>query len=97
MSREVTESGGLYELGDVVCGPITPRYTAPDGSLGGFVEAQIAPAQFGSGVPAGTEIVYRLAQQSGATGIEGDYELVRFRRDKTLRFELVLRRRLDTP
>jgi hypothetical protein len=87
--REVTESGGLFEMGDIVIGPITPRYEAPDGSVGGFTEVQVAPAQFGGGVPSGTEVIYRVAQQSGATGIAGDYELVQFRRDRTLRFNLI--------
>jgi hypothetical protein len=96
-TREVTESGGLFEMGDIICGPITPQYTAPDGTIGGFTEIQIAPAEVSPGVPTGTEIIYRLAQQSGATGVNGDYECVQFRRDKTLRFELVLRRRIDTP
>lgn len=95
--REIAGSGGLYENGDVIVGPITPQYTAPDGSIGGFTEAQVAPAEVSPGVSSGTEIIYRLALQSGATGIHGDYELVQFRRDRTLRLMIVLRRRLDTP
>lgn len=95
--REIAASGGLYEMGDVIVGAITPRYTAPDASTGGFTELQVAPSTVGAGLPEGTEIIYRLAQQSGATGIVGDYALVQFRRDRTYRFELVIRRRQDTP
>ena len=48
--REVAGSGGLYELGDVRVGRITPRYTAPDGSLGGFTPLEIAPSRVSPGV-----------------------------------------------
>ena len=93
--REVAESGGRYEIGDVIAGPITPAYTNPTtGATGGFTEAQLDPPVTTQGV----ENVYILGQQSGATGIVGEYQLVDFKsRDRAFRFELVLRRRATSP
>jgi hypothetical protein len=93
--REIAQSGGVYEDGDIIVGPITPQYTSPvDGvTTGGFTEAQLAPSVT---APAG-EVVYRVAQQSGATGLSGDYARVEIRRDRTLRMMLVLRRMRTTP
>lgn len=92
--REVAQSGGLYELGDLIVGPITPQFVSPiDGTTGGFTEAQLAPVV----TDPATEILYRVTQQSGATGINGDYARKDFKRDKTLRFMIVIGRKFTTP
>lgn len=92
--REIAGSGGSFEDGDVVIGPITPAYPKPDGSIGGFTMEQIRPSADDPGV----EIVYRFAQQDGhATGIVGEYRLLEFRRDRVMRFELVVGRERSAP
>jgi hypothetical protein len=92
--REIASSGGAFEEGDVVVGPITPQYQQPDGTFAGFTESQLKPDARDSGV----EIVFLLAQQAGhATGIVGEYRLIEFRRDRVLRFELVIGRERTTP
>jgi len=91
--REIASSGGLFEEGDIVLGRITPQYTSPvDGTIHGFTEAQLAPP-----VTAGQEVIYRLALQSGASGIHGDYSRIQLRRDRTLHFEIVVGRQRTTP
>lgn len=92
--REIAESGGLYEQGDLIIGPITPQFTSPvDGTIGGFTEPQLVPTVT---APA-QEVLYRVAQQSGATGISGDYARGEIRRDRTLRMMLVVSRKRTTP
>jgi hypothetical protein len=95
--REVAQSGGRYEVGDVKVGPIRPPFTKFDGTAGGFTEAQLNPT-----VPNnGTEIIYRLTPKDPmlqtTTGIFGDYQLREFKRDMSMRFMLVLVRRATTP
>lgn len=90
--REIAGSGGRFEDGDVVLGPITPQYPMPDGTVAGFTEIQLRPK-----AAQGTEIVYKFEQQEGhATGLVGEYVLIEFKRDKALRFELVLGRARTT-
>lgn len=93
--REVADSGGRLEVGDVSVERLTPAYgpspIAPKG--GGYAEAQLDPPVTDEGV----ENVYRLALQSGASGVAGDYRLVSFKRDDPLEYKLVLRRRATTP
>lgn len=93
-SREIASSGGRYEEGDLVIGPITPAYPSlPHGYTEGYTETQLVPRVAGQG----QEIIYRMAQQSGATGIVGDMYLVEFKRDRVMRFELVVGRLRTTP
>ncbi len=89
--REIAESGGRFEDGDVIIDLIDPAYQGPDGA-GGFTDAQL-----GGSAVAGTEVVYELAAQSGATGIVGNYTVVERRRDKNFRFTIVVRRSHTTP
>src|SRR5437016_3334282 len=42
-TREVASSGGTYETGDLLVGPITPAYKRIDGGQGGFTEDQLKP------------------------------------------------------
>ena len=87
-TREVASSGGLYELGDVKVGPITPRFTRTDGTTGGFTEAELKPTSTANG----TEIIYMLI---GAH--EGEYQLVELKSLRPFGYELVVRRRETTP
>lgn len=83
-SREVSESGGAYEVGDIVVGPITPAYAGPP--AGGYTPEQLRPTvEAGT---RGTEIVYVVTGPNA-----GEYSHVETRVDRSLRYELVLRRR----
>jgi hypothetical protein len=90
--REVAESAGLFEMGDIRIGRITPVYTHPDGSIRGFTEQQLAPDI----TDQGTEVIYRVSLQSGSSGISGDYARVQLIRDHTLHMVLIVRRLLTT-
>jgi hypothetical protein len=85
--KEIAESGGRYEAGDVIISLINPAYQGPDGA-GGFTEAQLG----GATASMGSEVTYQLAQQSGATGIVGTYTLLEFHRDPNFHFTLIVRR-----
>jgi hypothetical protein len=91
--REIAGSGGRYEEGDVLVGPIRPSFVDSQGNVGGFDEADLSPP-----VSKGIENVYVLTQTyPDATGIAGEYGLVEMKRDRTFRFMLVLGRRRSTP
>jgi hypothetical protein len=85
-TREISASGGLYELGDLIVGPITPRYPdAPAAQVGGYTEAQVAP-RVAADAP-GVEVIYLV------TGPEaGRYRRVTVTVDHALHYTLVLRR-----
>jgi hypothetical protein len=91
--REIAGSGGLYEQGDVLIGPITPQFVDADGTVRGFTEAQLAPVITDSS----TEVIYRLSSQVRAGGIVGDYSRLQLQRDRRLRFMLVVGRDRTTP
>jgi hypothetical protein len=86
-TREIASSGGRYEAGDVKVGPITPAYTAADGTAGGVSEAQLKP-DGGDGA----EIVYELV---GAHA--GEYSLLGLVTTAPFGWWLVLGRRQTTP
>ncbi len=87
-TRDIASSGGLYEMGDVKVGPITPRFTRTDGTIGGFTEADLKPTPTANGI----EVLYVLI---GAHA--GEYQLVELRSLRPFGYELVLRRRETTP
>jgi hypothetical protein len=87
-TREIASSGGLYEMGDIKVGPITPRFTRADGTTGGFSESDLKPVVTANGA----EIIYMLI---GAHA--GEYQLVELRSLKPFGYDLVLRRRQTTP
>jgi len=87
-TREIASSGGLYEMGDVKVGPITPRFTRADGTIGGFSESDLKPTPTANGV----EIIYMLI---GAHA--GEYQLVELRSLRPFGYDAVLRRREATP
>lgn len=86
-TREIASSAGRYETGDVKVGPLTPAYTATDGSTGGVSEAQLKP----DGDEA-NEIVYALV---GAHA--GEYSLLSVESTKPFTWWVTLRRRETTP
>jgi hypothetical protein len=87
-TREIASSGGLYEMGDIKVGPITPRFTRADGTTGGFTESELKPTPSANGI----EIIYMLV---GAHA--GEYQLVELRSLRPFGYELVLRRQETTP
>jgi hypothetical protein len=86
-TQEIASGGGRYEAGEMVVGPITPAFTWPDGTRGGFRELDLKPL-----ARTGTEIVYVL---SGAHA--GEYTLRELRSAKPFSYEVVLARRQTTP
>lgn len=86
-TRLVAQSGGLYEMGDIIAGPITPAWTVGAQS-GGFSITQLAPVVSDNSF----EIIYVI---SGAHS--GEYQLVEARTFKRFHYDLVLRRRITKP
>lgn len=84
-TKEVAESGGLFEMGDIKVGPITPR-----GDTLGWTEAQLQPKPATDGV----DIIYVL---TGNAGHAGEYSRVHFDSTKPFSYFLFLRRRNTTP
>lgn len=84
-ANEISSSGGLYEIGDLKVGPITPR-----GDTLGWTEAQLAPQVTTDGI----DIIYVL---SGNSGHSGEYSRVELQREKPFSYFLVLRRRSTQP
>ncbi len=82
-TQEIASSGGLFEMGDVLVGPITPT----DVSGGGFTAAQLAPDG-----QTGTEIVYVITGD-----LAGEYSRVELNKSKPFSWFLTLRRRRTTP
>lgn len=82
-SKEVAGSGGLFEMGDIKVGPITPT----DVSGGGYTEAQLAPD--GS---TGTEVIYVVTGD-----LAGEYTRIKLNKTKPFSWYLTLRRRRTTP
>lgn len=93
-TREIAGSGGRFEQGDMLVGPIRPPFTDPvSGATGGFTEAQIKPPG-----QQGVEIIWRLTStQPNGSGINGDYALIEFRRDHPFFYEAVIGRKRSTP
>lgn len=87
-SREIAGSGGLYEEGDLLVGPITPAYTNPDTSTGGYSEVDLAPVQSTDNI----EVLYLITGPNA-----GDYRRIELRRGRAFRYELVLRKKQTTP
>lgn len=99
-TREIADSGGRYDRDDVIVGPIRPTFTAPDGTPGGFTQAQIDPAPSliqNASTNQGTDVVYVLAQENGPlSGLAGEYSLVEFRHFHARHYHIVLSRRMTT-
>lgn len=81
--REIVNSGGRYQAGDLRVGPITPAYTG-----GGYTEAQLAPVVTSDAV----EVVYVLAGY-----ISGEYARVDLSQDRSHSWFLTLTRTRRTP
>lgn len=91
--REMAGSGGIFELGDLVVGPVTPQFVDAQGVTRGFVETDLAPVV----ADQATEVIYRLTAQGPGAGITGDYHRLHLQRDRRLRFLLVVGRDRTTP
>lgn len=99
--REIAASGGRYEEGSVKVGPIRPQFNDPFLGSGGYTQAQLDPKQtFDPAMRTqyAFAVIYRLAQEDPTgDGIAGDYRLVELKRDRALRYDLVLNRVRATP
>ena len=84
---EIATSGGRFEQGDMLVGPITPRFTSSNGATGGVSEADLKPP-----VKAGQQVFYQL---SGAHA--GDYVLRELRSTNPFGYEVVIARKATTP
>lgn len=82
-TREIASSGGLFEMGDIKVGPITPT----DVSGGGYTAAQLAPEG-----QTGTEVIYVISGD-----LAGEYARVELNKSKPFSWYLTLRRRRTTP
>ncbi len=87
-THEVASSGGVYEQGDLVVGPITPAYPGPP--AGGYTVEQIAPEIAPD--QAGIEVVYLITGPDA-----GEYRRITANTDRALHFTLMLRRTNRTP
>lgn len=87
-TREIASSGGRYEMGDLVVGPITPSYTGPP--AGGYSVDQVAPKV--SPDQTGVEVIY-LVTGSDA----GEYSRISLNSDFALHYTLTIRRSNRTP
>jgi hypothetical protein len=89
-TNRIAQSGGIYEVGDLRVGPITPSYPSPlpGVAAGGLTPQQIAPKVTTPGV----EVFYVV---TGAHG--GEYTLIRAETAHPLHYFLNIRRRLTTP
>jgi len=81
--REVSGSGGAFEMGDVKVGPITPT----DVSGGGYTATQLAPDG-----QQGTEIIYVITGD-----LAGEYARIDFDQTKPFSWYMTLRKRRTTP
>jgi hypothetical protein len=87
-TREVSTSGGRYEMGDLRVGPITPYYAGPP--AGGYTTAQLAPAVAPD--QRGIEVLYFVTGPNA-----GEYRRIDLHNDFALHYTLVLRRSIRTP
>lgn len=95
-SGEIAGSGGLYEQGDLIVAPITPFYEIEDFdglsvqvTTGGYTPEQLDP------VVTDRKGVQKLWILEGPNG--GTFRLIDLRRDRSFRYEAVIRRLRDTP
>lgn len=86
-SGEIASSGGLYEQGDLIVGPITPAYPGPPS--GGYTTEQLDPVVTAR---KGVQVLWILVGPNGGT-----YRKVDLRRDPSFRYEAIIRRLRDTP
>jgi hypothetical protein len=87
-TREISNSGGAYEIGDMMVDHITPTYHSTFGS-GGFTVAQLDPKAQKNGVE-----VYAILTDGQH---QGEYAVKEVRSARAYTIQLVLGRRLTTP
>jgi hypothetical protein len=81
--REIASSGGRYEDADLIVGPMTPAFAG-----GGNSTAQLDPLELQPGV----ELIYVLSGPNA-----GEHAAIDVRRDRPMRYEVVVRRTRRTP
>ncbi len=81
--REIASSGGRYETADIVIGPMTPAFAG-----GGNTVAQLDPLVLAAGV----ELIFVLTGPNA-----GEHVVIDVRRDRPMRYEVVVRRSRRTP
>jgi hypothetical protein len=87
--REIAQSGGTYENGDIIVEHITPF----DGVSVGYTVQQLKPTVTSNAV----EVIYLITTDDPAGGHTGQYRLRELRSWKAFSFDLVLYRRQDQP
>lgn len=93
-TRQIFQSGGQYEMGDIRVGPITPKFldqtlAPPYGPIsGGFSEADLHPVPTTDDL----EVLYSITGNHA-----GEYQFVALESWEPTGFHLVLRRRINKP
>lgn len=87
-TREIFESGGLYNEGDLRVNYIQPRYTSPGGAPVGYSATDIAPEFDHDGI----EVIYRFVG-----GVNGEYARIGSVLERWGHYELTLSARRTTP
>lgn len=89
-ARFVAQSGGRYEMGDLMVGPIRPYFTNPLTSVpGGFMVRELDPPNTDDA----TEVFWRVKQVNQAgSGVTGDYRVIHIDETDALFYKVVIRR-----
>lgn len=87
-TEEIASSGGKYEIGDLIVGPVTPK-----GITRGFDQSQLQPKPSVDGV----DIIYIVTDTTTNSTHSGEYSRVEFRSWKPFSVYLILRRRVTRP
>jgi hypothetical protein len=89
--REIAQSGGRFEVGDLKLGPLRPKF-----GYGGFTLEELDPSVSDGYDDESTEYFYRVRQthREGA-GYSGHYHLIEIRRDDPLEMWAIVRRHLE--
>jgi hypothetical protein len=87
-TEEIASSGGKYEIGDLIVGPITPK-----GDTLGFDQSQLQPKPTVDGV----DIIYIITDTTPNSTHSGEYSRVEFRSWRPFSVFLIIRRRVTKP
>lgn len=87
-TEEIASSGGKYEIGDLIVGPITPK-----GDNLGWDQSQLQPKPSVDGI----DIIYVITDTTPNATHSGEYSRVEFRSWRPFSVFLILRRRVTKP